>query len=103
METSQLSRLLEQHEAVTAALASHLRTRQAELLDYLDANLPELQLAELKITLAFILDGRANHTPAQLSAMTGVHVNTCREVMYSSPHINHARSIIMGRKEIRGA
>ena len=103
METSQLSRLLEQHEAVTAALASHLRTRQAELLDYVDENLPDLQLAELKILMVFILDGRANHTPSELASMSGVHINTCREQMYSSPHINHARSIIMGRKEIRGA
>ena len=83
---------------MTAALAAHLRTRQADLLDYLDDNMPDMQLAELKIYLAFVLDGKASQTPAELAAITGLHQNTIREHLYTSKHIQYARGIIARRQ-----
>ena len=59
MESWELSKIIRQHEELASALSAHLRTRQAELLAYLDANLAEMQLAELKICITFLLDGRS--------------------------------------------
>jgi hypothetical protein len=103
METISVTKLIQQHQTMTAALASHLRTRQADLLDYLDKQLPEMQLAELKIFLAYVLDGKASQTPSELATLTGLHPNTVRDQLYTSQHIRHAREVIARRKTTPGA
>ena len=97
MEAYQLNDIIKQHATLTAALSAHLRTRQAELMEYIDAHLPDMAPAELKVCLVFLLDGRANQTPNEIAAASGIHPNTIREQLYTSKHIDAARNIITRR------